>query len=266
MQMPARNEKPSEEASPVASADDTPVQIVPLDHDVDGNERVWLAPRRRAVLLRGAMAVVLVLLVVVMLASNVLSIGAVTREAFSRLFPASSPTLPPLPENSLYYLGLNVPNEQVMLDGRELRYIPRPGIDEPLKLAPGRHIIAWSAYSFRAQSCTISAPYAFGDTCTFTPYQMKVPRSNLAAHMLQLNETLVTLPSNLRQSLQTVVETTVNGIQSSTIVQPEVSYFAAPRGETTARQPLIAALHFNYDTSASWVSPRHRPGFSHLNI
>lgn len=229
--------------------DDAAVQIVPLDQGDAASERTrrWqVTPRRRAFISRAALAVVAILLVVIVLTSNTFSIGASTRNALSRLFPAATPTLAPLPGTNLFYLDTNVPNEQITLDGRLLRHIPRLGVDAPLKLSPGRHVFTWAAYPFRTQSCTISAPYVSGDTCDFTAYALAVPRSPLSAQLLMLNESPATLPGNLQQSLTTTMQTTIDGIHDSVRVQPGEQYFAAPRGETTARQQLIATLRFNY--------------------
>lgn len=244
------------EGMPELDTDDATVHIVPLDQDARVR-RGRLTPRHRAFILRAALAVAVVLFVIVMLASNTLSIGALTKNTLNRLFPPATPTLAPLPETNLFYLDTNVPNEQITLDGHLLRSVPRLGVDPPLKLAPGRHVFSWSAYPFRAQSCTISAPYVFGDTCGYTTYELAVPHSNLTAHVLMLNESLTTLPGNLQQSLAVTMETTINRIMNSVRIQPGDLYFADPRGETTARQQLIATLRLSYamqPTNGTFVS------------
>lgn len=233
------------EGMPEPDTDDATVQIVPLDQGE--RARRWpVTPKQRAFILRMTLAVAIVLFVVVMLASNTLSIGAFTKNTLTRLFPPPTPTLAPLPETNLFYLDTNVPDEQITLDGHPLRHIPTIGVDQPLKLAPGRHVFSWSAYPFRPQSCTISAPYVFGDTCGYTTYGLAVPHSNLTAQVLMLNESLPALPGALQQSLAATMQATINGIQDSVRMQPGDIYFADPQGDTTARQPLIATLRFNY--------------------
>jgi len=237
------------DSMPAPDADDAAVQIVPLDQGDAASERArrWqVTPRRRAFILRTALAVTTMLFVVIVLTSNTFSINAFTHNELSRLFPLPTPTLAPLPGTNLFYLDTNVPNEQISLDGRPLRHIPLLGVDAPLKLSPGRHVFTWTAYPFRAQSCTISAPYVFGDTCDFTAYDLAVPRSTLSAQVLLLNEAPTTLPGNLQQSLTATIQTTIDGIHDSVRIQPGEQYFADPRGNTTARQPLIATLRFNY--------------------
>ncbi|HVB61943.1 MAG TPA: hypothetical protein VNE61_12165 [Ktedonobacteraceae bacterium] len=246
------------DAIPEPDTDDADVQIMPLDQHGAAGEWVgrWqVTTRRRAFILRVALALAAVLLVVIMLTSNTLSIGAFTHNALSRLFPAATPTLPPLPETNLFYLDTNVPNEQITLDGHLLRHVPLLDVDPPLKLAPGRHVFTWSAYPFRAQSCTISAPYVSGDTCNFTPYYLTVPGSTLSAQVLLLNESPATLPGNLQQSLAVAMQTTIDGIHDNIRVQPGELYFAAPQGDTTAHQPLIATLRFNFTMQPHLVSP-----------
>ncbi len=242
-------DSPQSDLIPEHDDEDAPVEIMPLDQSDEASERArrWqVTPRRRAFILRSALAVAAALLVVIVLASNTLSIGALAHSALNRLFPAATPTLAPLPGTNLFYLDTNVPNEQVSLDGRLLRGIPRLGVDQPLKLAPGRHVFTWLAYPFRAQSCTISAPYVFGDTCNYTPYELAVPHSALAAQVLLLNESPSALPGKLQQSLAATMQAAIDGIHASIAIQPGELYFAAPRGETTARQPLLAALRFNF--------------------
>jgi len=243
------------DAIPEPNTDDADVQIMPLDQNDAASERArrWqVTPRRRAFILRAALLVATVLLVVIVLASNMLSIGTLTHNELNRLFPAATPTLAPLPETNLFYLDTNVPNEQVTLDGRLLRRIPRLGVDAPLKLSPGRHVFTWTAYPFRAQSCTISASY---DNCDFAAYELAVPRSTLSAQVLLLNESPTALPSNLQQSLAETVQTTIDGIHDSVRIQPGEQYFAAPRGDTTAQQPMIATLRFNSTPQPSVMFP-----------
>ena len=256
-------DSPNPDLIPEHDDEDAPVEIMPLDRGDAASERArrWqVTPRRRALILRSALAVAAVLLVVIVLASNTLSIGALTHMTLNRLFPAPTPALPPLPEANLFYLDTNVPNEQVSLDGHPLHSIPRLGVDAPVALSPGRHVFTWSAYPFRAQSCTISAPYVFGDTCNYTPYELAVPHSALAAQVLLLNESPSTLPGNLQQSLAATMQATIDGIHASISIQPGELYFAAPQGETTARQPLLATLRFNYTLQPNLISPLNIDG------
>src|SRR6266702_803209 len=71
--------------------DDASVQIIPLDYD-DANERtkyqwrnLYGHARQRAFITRGAMAVAMVLLLLIILANNMLSIGTIPRSALKRL-------------------------------------------------------------------------------------------------------------------------------------------------------------------------------------
>jgi len=231
--------------------DDASVQIIPLDYD-DASERtkrqghnLYGHPRQRAFITRGAMAVAIVLLLLIILANNMLSIGAITRSALKRLFPVPSPTLPPIRGSNLYYLDVNVPNERVTIDGHLLLHVPRPGVDPPLALSPGSHVITWSAYPFRQQSCTISAPYSFGDNCDYAPYELSVLHNDQAALLLLLGESLLELSGSLQQSLVTTVQGTIDHIRDSIPIRPGELYLAG--SYTTARQPLIATLHFNFD-------------------
>ena len=231
--------------------DDASVQIIPLDYD-DANERtkyqwhnLYGHARQRAFITRGAMAVAMVLLLLIILANNMLSIGTIPRSALKRLFPVPSPTLPPIRGSNLYYLEVNVPQERVTIDGHLLLQVPRPGVDPPLALSPGSHVITWTAYPFRQQSCTISAPYSFGDNCDYAPYELSVLHNDQAAVLLLLGESLSELPVSLQQSLVTTVQATIDHIRDSVPVRPGERYLA--ESSTPARQPLIATLHFNFE-------------------
>ena len=125
--------------------DDASVQIIPLDYD-DANERtkyqwhnLYGHARQRAFITRGAMAVAMVLLLLIILANNMLSIGTIPRSALKRLFPGPSPTLPPIRGSNLYYLEVNVPQERVTIDGHLLLQVPRPGVDPGGRRYAGEH-------------------------------------------------------------------------------------------------------------------------------
>src|SRR5579859_2210301 len=231
--------------------DDAFVLIIPLDYD-DASERtkrqghnLYWHTRQRAFVTRGAMAVAMVLLLMIILANNLLSIGTITRSALNGLFPGSTPTLPSIRGSNLYYLDVNVPDERVTIDGRLLLHIPRPGVDPPLAISPGSHVISWSAFPFRQQSCTISAPYSFGDNCDYAPYELSALHNDRAALLLILDESLSELSGSLQESLVSTVEGTIDHIRDSVPVRPGELYLA--RSYTTAQQPLIATLHFKFD-------------------
>ncbi len=255
------DQQPGPPAAPenASDTDNATVQIMPLDQGDGASERtkrlrhnLYVHPCQRKLILRSALVVVIVLLTVVMLTNNMLSIGAVTSSTLNRLFPAPSPTLPPLPGSNLYYLDVNVPNEQVAVDGHLLPHVQRLGVDAPLAFSQGSHVIKWLAYPFRPQSCTVSAPYAFGDTCNFAPYELSVPHKDFAAPLLLLDESLSTLPVSLQQSLVETVQATIDHIHDSVPVQVGELYLAEP--VMTARQSLIATLHFSFDMQPTVTS------------
>ncbi len=93
------------------------------------------------------------------------------------------------------------------------------------------------------QSCRLSVPEANNDTCQLADFGLHVQNSAVPAQMLMLQETLAGLPASLHNSLNSVIQSAIMGIQASTPLTAGEMY-DGPNGDVTAQQALIATLHF----------------------
>lgn len=66
-----------------------------------------------------------------------------------------------------YYIQLNPDRAQILLDGHTLLHVPVPGVDPPLQISHGQHLITWRTNSHWIYSCTMSAPPSLMDTCVY---------------------------------------------------------------------------------------------------
>jgi hypothetical protein len=165
--------------------------------------------------------------------------------------PTAAPTAPLLPGQDQIYLDAEVPWTTVTLDGHRLA-LPQIGRDPPLRLAHGSHRLVWRAGPFQPQSCTLMVPPQPGDTCPVDlniaglPVQPPQPTSTAPptvepfARILQLRESLATLPPDQAMALESAMRQSVAAIE--TTVQPGERYLAGSSG--VAAQPLRATFTF----------------------
>jgi hypothetical protein len=236
--------------------DDFEVKITPLQgSDSSGSQQgalplkllahlagQWRPSPRRKPLLYAAIALSLVLL-----------LAMVVRYSFP--LPASSTgddesTIPPLPPGyNSFYMQAAVPWMQVFIDGQHV-VPPRPGIDVPLTLKPGHHLISWRADPFRPQSCRLSIPYAVGDSCNFArEEEVAAPGSSTPLQIILLQESLLTLPTVQQAALLHAIQASLDTIPASQQVQPGERYLLHGFSRV-ATQPLQATLHFSLDTGS----------------
>ncbi len=155
--------------------------------------------------------------------------------------PTTTPALPPNADR--FYIETDIPWTSVSLDGRPLS-LPRIGLDPPLQLTPGQHVLAWTASPFRAQQCLISVPPNANATCPVLD-AVRQSRDGPAALLIALHESLDTLPLDQQQTLLWMTQSALNGY--SDIVQPGESYFPID-GNGPATQPIRATLHMQLQT------------------
>ncbi len=66
-----------------------------------------------------------------------------------------------------YYIQLNPNWTQILLDGHSLLHVPIPGVDPPLQISAGHHLVMWRTNTHQIFSCTMSVPPSLTDTCTY---------------------------------------------------------------------------------------------------
>ncbi|TME06456.1 MAG: hypothetical protein E6I80_13715 [Chloroflexi bacterium] len=238
--------------------DDFEVEIISLDQPSIIGDRnnipfVPLPPKIRSTRhqpnwsLRLAIVASAVLLAFQVIPNSFSTMQSMMQQAVLPLIPASTPALPPGYDS--FYMDKDIPWAKVFVDGHQIR-LPRIGVDEPLKLGRGHHLISWLAAPFQPQSCLLSIPFASDDTCRFA-FDTVVHKSSLYQVIL-LHESLNTLPLEQRTALVGTIQVVLGKLFTSEMVQPGEQY-ARESGPVTARQPLRATLHFQLDTNSNWV-------------
>lgn len=202
----------------------------------------WRNPTRRGSLMYAAIALSLALLLAIVTRSSlVLPVGNTSEQQVS---------IPPLPPGySSFYMQADVPWMQVLVDGHHIEP-PRPGIDAPLTLKPGHHLIVWHAAPFLPQSCRLSIPYAVGDSCNFArEEEITAPGSSTPLQILLLHESLFTLPAAQQTALLHAIQASLDSIPASQTVQAGEQY-VVNNSSVTATQPLQATLRLSLDTDS----------------
>jgi hypothetical protein len=160
-----------------------------------------------------------------------------------RFIPTPTPTL--VPGADRFYIATDVPWAKVTLDGRPIA-LPRIGVDAPLQLARGRHVLAWTAAPFQPQQCFLSVPPTTGPSC-FVSDQVRQGQSGLLAQVVVLGESLTTLPAKERQMLLQTTQAALSGFSDT--VRPGETYFLDhPGGDITTRALVRATLHMQVQT------------------
>ncbi len=235
--------------------DDLQIEISPLHPPVtptatsmeSATARSLFAPARSRLLQRRRGIVVTGMLVVVM-ATLVLSITP-TREALRGIVLGPTPTMTqpvPVGEDNLYIV-LSPRWGAVTLDDKPLSHLPVEGIDQPLHLARGGHILRWRFAPIIDISCRLTVPSALGDTC---PLRVGIlPGKKGIASVVSLQLSLSSLTPAYRITLLAAIRAALETRQSSEIVRVGERYVDLTRSgaPVVATQPLRATLSFISD-------------------
>jgi hypothetical protein len=216
------------------------------------------AQRRRGILVTVALLVTLVALTMTI---------APTREALRGLVFGPTPTATkPVPagEDNLY-VTLSPHWGSVSLDNRVLTSLPVEGVDQPLHLTRGLHVLRWRFAPIMDYSCHLTVPTAIGDTCPTSIGILQGKKGIGVVVALQLS--LTTLEPGYRASLLTAMQAALDAQQSSETVRQGELYLGA-YNETNhdiepvvATQPLRATLHVALDADNADVKcPAMQPG------
>lgn len=215
-----------------APSSETPT-IKPLFERVQSRR----AQMRRGGVVTGALVVVVVALI--------LSI-APTREALrGAIFGPTPVATDPIRsgEDSLY-VTLNPNWGTVTLDDRRIVRLPLEGIDQPLPLSRGVHVLRWRVDPIINFACRLTVPSAPGDTC---PTRIGIqPQKKGVASVVAFQLSLANVAPTYHASLLAAIQNALDGAQSSDIVRPGEHYFGAPT-PTVATQPLRATLRWVSD-------------------
>lgn len=197
------------------------------------------APKRSnpARLHRGIAVTCALLVVLVVL---VLSI-APTREALRgvMLGPTPTATAPIRAGENNLYITLSPHWGSVLLDGKTLPHLPVEGIDQPLQLARGVHMLRWQFAPIIDYSCRITVPTAQDDNC---PLHIGIqPGKKGIASVAAFQLSLANLVPAYRIALLTHIHTALDAEQSSEIVRPGERYLGAYSEINHDIEPVVAA-------------------------
>ena len=239
-------------------ADDQDVEISDLPDDETGKQ-TWekmrgklrsLQPRRWRLLQGVAIALLGGCLLFLLLRGT----PGLNGSPFTSIFgPPPTPTAFNGPQSSLFYVDASPPWGILSIDGKRLARLPDETSGQPLQLAAGSHRLTWQAAPFSTQSCVISVPSSFTDTCTATE-SVQTPDRHFA-WIISFRNSLDTLPQNQQNALGAQIQQALNGLQSSDSVHPGEQFVDTPLNShapvippptMTARQTLRATLHLTW--------------------
>ena len=172
--------------------------------------------------------------------------------ALNHIFPpAITPTATVATGDNLFYIQA-APTGTVTIDGRAISQLPAVGTGIPIRLSRGEHKIAWDASPFPQLSCIVNVPSSIvNEQCN---YESSISFDNGEnARLISFVGNLSNLPNNQRSMLTHSIQSTLNTLQSTTIVQPGEPYYNVQSTQanslTTATQTLRATLSFHLDTN-----------------
>jgi hypothetical protein len=194
-----------------------------------------------------ATAACTVLLTFLVIPSGFSIVQSTIQQAAQNLIITPTPAIPPGYDS--FYIDKDIPWVKVFVDGHQID-LPRMGIDKPLKIGRGHHLISWHADPFQQQSCLLSIPFTIDNSCHFA-FNLVVYKSSMYQIIL-LRESLNTVSLDQRTALVSAIQAELEKLSTSETVQPGEQY-AGESGPVTARQPLRATLKFQLDTNSNWV-------------
>lgn len=242
------------ECEPEQLYDDLDVEIT----DLDGQSRRGLAHYHRRQVT--AVTTTFVILAILLIAASNVSARALLGGLFTRQNPQVSPSATILPGEGEFYIEGDPSWGQLWIDNRPIRALPIPGVDLPLHLAPGQHVLTWRATPFYDQQCILTVPPRFAsDSCENDVNGYT--HGNVAASIVTFAETLNLLLPDLGNALKQTMQAALDSLQTTDVVQPGEAYVLDPQNPACkpgkdepscygiAKQPLRATLQVRLDTN-----------------
>lgn len=259
-----------QENNPPEFLDDKEIEVVeigdlPEDSETKASKtkKVSLAPRfslkqrKRQALLTISIALITLFIFL----ANAFPLGAV----FTLL---SKSILNPTPQRlsgpDLFYFQSLPSWGSFTIDGRRLAQAPTIDSGPPVKLAPGEHLVEWYAEPFVPLSCTLAVDSSkTKETCrTWTTGANEYTKDASVIEFpsgLSLNQ----LPNAERQELTRTIQSFLDDLQSSAIVQPGERYAYNQRNKSSflATKNLRATQRFLLDTNTNEPATCEGPRF-----
>ncbi len=270
--MPGKDDEPLQDdfAVEVTDIDESGKALNGHSHAVTSSQAPDSSLRPRLARHRRIAGLVVTAGVVVLAALIILgSTASVRTFVIDHLVPPPATATPVLgPGADLFYIQGDPLWGHALIDGHALARLPIIGVDPPLRLSRGQHVVTWQAPPFLPLTCVVSVPADFAtDTCDDSGTARV--GSELFAAIITFSESLDTLSSTQRAALIRAVQQGLDTQQSSDIVRPgELYVFSTACGNEstpvpacyrTAKQPLRAVLSFHLDTDAAANAPCNSP-------
>lgn len=173
------------------------------------------------------------------------------RDALINHFRSSAP--PPeatiAPGDNLFFIQA-IPQGNIYIDGHVLAHPPTVE-GKPLRLSEGRHQILWKADPFEPLSCVITIPSSIGNgQCN---YESPTSYANGDARLITFEPTLADLSPAQKNALIAHIQTLLQTLTSTSIVEPGEQYIGTSAADVpavlTATRTLKATLSFHLDTN-----------------
>lgn len=183
-------------------------------------------------------------LVIVLLLTLAVSL-APTRDAMhAAIFgPTATATEPLRLGQDNLYISLSPDWGTVSLDGKTLSHLPVEGVEQPLRLTRGSHLLHWVYEPVIDYSCRLSVPSVESDTC---PIGVGIlPGKKGVASSVDLRLSLLALKPNYASALANAIQAALDTHMSRDVIRTGERYWGARQlnGPVTAQQPLNATLH-----------------------
>lgn len=245
---------------PFAADQDIEITNLPSDSQASATTslprvRTRISPerlhRRRLLQLGGTLAISVLCLLLVL--RNVPGLGSAL---ITGIFgPAPTPTTAAAtgPNINLFYVNATPPWGILSVDGKRVAHPPTPLLSQPLQLTPGQHHFSWQAEPFQPQSCVISVPSRFTDTCQASATS-QAPGGQ-RDWVISFQVSLSTLPSDQQKELIARIQQTLDDLSTSDIVHPGEHFEHISNSGNgslpidTAHQPLRGTLRPTLDSN-----------------
>lgn len=201
-------------------------------------------------------AIISFVALVALIVTGSIAVARVVGETVTGTGP--TPIATAFPRSDLFYIQQSPPWGSVTIDGHKLDHLPTFGSDKPLQLSPGTHQVVWHADPFPPQHCVIFVPNQHSELSCLGRNAESVRTDSgtgPSAWIITFSTSLVDLPATQRAALVHAAQAALDSLQSIETVQPGERYvdLQANHFVTTAAQPLHATLHFQLDTTNSYV-------------
>lgn len=208
----------------------------------------------------------------VMIISILIVVGVLTLGSFTLIHLSGDQNQAPAPMvepgSNLLYIEASPPWGSVSIDGRPVSSLPIDGVDQPLQLSVGAHVVKWHADPFPPQYCNLFVPLNVITTPCLSSNTVPVPKHpGLTADLLTFAASTTMLPNTQRTALFHTAQATLLPLQSPEVVQSGEQFVAlqSPHFIATATQPLRATPHFQLDTTANSNAPCQSEFIESLN-